>query len=72
MRDNKQKGNNKMKTVSEIGKINTSSGGFISPTDYIKIGKRLINYVGAGMYSLDDDNVYHKGTFATFSRIKMA
>ena len=32
---------------------------------------REINFRGIGWYSMDDDNIYQAGKFATYSRIKI-
>jgi len=38
--------------------------------DDAKALDRKIDYRGLGFYSLGDDGVYHKGTRATYSRIR--
>lgn len=44
---------------------------FFDETDRQKALKRKVEFLGPGWYSLDDEGVYRKGKFVTYSRIKL-
>ena len=61
-------------TVEETGRLDEFEclQGFITEEDLAKIEQRQVDFTGPGVYSLDDEGVYRKGKFATFSRIALA
>ena len=60
--------------VKETGKFSPKRAlmsFFVNYQDVLRMLHREIVYSGAGWYSMDDNKVYLKGKFPTYSRIKL-